>query len=253
MSGLLSGWTVVVTRAEPPGGPLGRAFSSEGARVLHVPTVAIAPPPDPAPLRRAVSRLETFHWLVLTSPRAVAALAECRSRLPDHVEVAVVGRATAERARSVGFRVDVVGSGEGGEALANELVARGIGEDVQVFFPASSRAGKGLVGALEAAGANVEQVVAYETRSTPFDPEQHPGLKEADVVSFTSPSAVEGWVSAWAGRAASFLRDSVRYVAIGATTDAALEEQGLPAIRAPEASFEGVVEATRRLAAGDQA
>ncbi|NNF12209.1 MAG: uroporphyrinogen-III synthase [Gemmatimonadetes bacterium] len=273
MSGALTGWTVVVTRAEPPGGPLGDAFAAEGARVLHLPTVTIGPPSDATPLRRGLERLESFDWLVLTSPRAATAAAEhldegrpilgltvtppaageARLRadrlVPDGLAVAVVGGATADRARALGLPVDVVGSGEGSEALARDLVARGIGPGSQVFFPASSRAGPELVAILEASGAKVERVVAYETRTRTLDVRRYPEVQEADVVTFTSPSAVEGWVSSWNDAGVDLWPDRARFVAIGATTAAALEERGLQAVVAAESSLEGIVQATRRLAA----
>lgn len=249
MGGPLTGWTVVVTRAETTDGPLGRALAAEGARVLHVPTVSIGPPDDPTPLRAGVERLGDFDWLVLTSARAVDAVLSGGLRLPDHLRVAVVGNATAERARSAGLPVALVGSGEGGEALARDLVKQGIGPGTEVFFPASSRAGPGLVQALQSRGAKVEWVVAYETRTRVFDVSKHPEVTEADVVTFTSPSAVEGWLAgleAGGGRVAR----GQSYVAIGATTAAAMEESGLEAVVASEPSFQGIAEATRLLALG---
>ncbi len=257
MGHALAGWTVVVTRDEAPNGPLGRLLAADGARVVHVPTVTIGPPRDATPLRAALARIHSYDWIVLTSPRAVDAIVEWSPALGGafpsspsaaRPEVAVVGRATADRASAEGIPTDVIGSGEGGEALARELVDRGIGPGTEVFFPASSRAGRGLVEILEAAGATVEQVVAYETRTRTVDFGRYPGVAGADAVTFTSPSAVEGWFSSagegdpWGGR------DDVLHVAIGSTTAAALEAGGLTPVVAVDPSLDGVVAAIRERA-----
>lgn len=258
MGGALTGWTVVVTRAEGPEGPLGAALAAQGAKVLHVPTVSIGPPDDPGPLRRALHRLDSFQWMVLTSPRAVRAVSQGLAeeagpstpapRLPARLKVAVVGAATADHARAAGIEPELVGSGDGGEALAHDLVEEGVGPGSDVLFPASNRAGSGLAAVLRKTGARVEQVVAYETRIRAVHIEAHPAAQKADAVTFTSPSAVEGWVSAWARDGVNFPVPPIPNIAIGATTAAALEKEGLGAMVAPEPSLDGVVDAVARLA-----
>jgi uroporphyrinogen-III synthase len=242
VSAPLEGWTVVVTRAEGPGGSLGSAFLAAGAEVLRVPTVEIGPPPDPTLLSRALKRLEDHDWLVFTSGRAVDVLAGRIDALPAAMRVAAVGPSTADHARKAGFSVTSVGDGSGAEALARKLVAEGIGEGTWVFVPTSSRGRPELEEVLAAAGAVVERVVAYETRTRSFEPAAVPGLRSADVVTFTSPSAVEGWHSAVGDDPARFLSPSVRYVAIGETTRTAAAGRGIEAVRAREASFEGMVD-----------
>lgn len=288
---------MVVTRAEGPGGRLGSAFASAGARVLRIPTVEIGPPRDPKPMDRAVERLADYDWLVFTSSRAVDALADRidalagemdapadradapagqrdappgqgdalagtgdaladtgdaraarADMLPASVRIAAVGPSTADRAREAGFPVRSVGDGSGGEALARRLVAEGVGEGSRVLFPTSSRGRRELEEVLAEAGAVVDRVVAYETTIRTFDPVAVPRLRDADVVTFTSPSAVEGWHSAMGDDFARFLSPSVRYVVIGGTTGAAATEAGIEVVEAGEASFEGMVHAVLGLA-----
>lgn len=274
---------MIVTRAEAPGGRLGSAFVGAGARVLHVPTVEIGPPRDPRPLARAVERLADHDWVVFTSGRAVDALAGRIDALAGEVDaladradalagqgdspagrvaartgradaplagvqVAAVGPSTADRAREAGFSVTSVGDGSGGEALARRLVAEGVGEGSRVLLPTSSRGRRELEEVLAGAGAVVDRVVAYETRIRTFDPAAVPRLRDADVVTFTSPSAVEGWHSALGDDPARFLSPSVRYVVIGGTTGAAAIQAGIEVVEAGEASFEGMVDAVLELA-----
>lgn len=247
MSDDLAGWTVVVTRAEGESGPLGAALERHGATVLRVPTVEIGPPSDPGPLADGLSALERYDWIVFTSPRAVDAVADRGVALPEGLSVAVVGSSTAERAEEAGFTVAHAGGGEGARKLAEELVASGVGDGARVLFPASDRARTDLVDALRAAGASVDRVVAYVTRVRSFDPAAVPGLDRADVVTFTSPSAVEGWHASMGPDATRFVRESLRFAVIGATTGAKLESYGVEAVVAPEASLDGLVTAVRAL------
>lgn len=245
----LAGRTVVVTRAEGRSGPLGAALERHGATVLRVPTVEIGPPSDPGPLGDALAALDRYDWIVFTSPRAVDAVADRGVALPGALSVAVVGSSTAERAEEAGFTVTLVGAGEGARELAEELVASGVGDGARVLFPASDRARTDLVDVLRAAGASVDPVVAYVTRVRSFDPAAVPGLDRADVVTFTSPSAVEGWHSAMGRDATRLLPESVRFAVIGGTTGAKLESYGVEAVVAPEASLDGLVTAVLALCA----
>ena len=243
----LDGWTVVVTRAEGPGGALASAFREAGADVLFLPTVEIGPPDDPAPLEVSLDELEDFDWVVLTSPRAVDALVQRGAVISEGTDVAAVGSATAERAEAAGFPVRLTGEGGGAEALAEALIAHGVGRGARILFPASSRARRDLPRLLSGAGVEVRQVEAYRTRTRSFHPEAVTGLARADVVTFTSPSAVEGWYAGPGGDPARFMADGVRYVVIGETTAAALAAHEVEAVVAPDTSLEGMVEAVRIL------
>ncbi len=249
MSGELSGWTVVVTRDEGEEGRLGRALKRLGATVLRIPTVETGPPDDPAPLRAALHAAGEYDWVALTSGRAVDALVRVGAAVPPGVRVAAVGPTTARKAEDAGLPVHLVGAGGGGEELARALLEAGVGDGVRVLFPASDRARPELSDTLRAAGARVERVVAYRTRTRAFDPRAIVGLDRADVVTFTSPSAVEGWYSAIGRDSARFLPESIWYVVIGRTTEEALAAHGPAAIVAAHASLEGVVDAVRELAA----
>lgn len=228
----LAGVGVVVTRDEPPGGALAARLAAAGARVLHWPTVSIEPPLDPGPLERALSTLERFDWLVLTSAHAVEAVAARRAKLPADLQVAVVGVATSAAARERGFRVDRLPADFSSEGLVREFAAAGDAADCRILFPASDRAAGTIVAGLAALGAEVLRVEAYRTTSNALDLGRCLGAAargEVDVLTFASPSSVEALADALAATPFSVLLASAAVAAIGPTTAAALARRGRPA------------------------
>ena len=74
MSQQLQNRTVVVTRAADQQGEARRLLESQGAQVLDLPALVIGPPDDWGPLDDALSELEDFHWLVVSSANGVQAV-----------------------------------------------------------------------------------------------------------------------------------------------------------------------------------
>jgi uroporphyrinogen-III synthase len=192
---------IAVTRDEPPEGELSTALRQVGLEPLWCPVVQRRVIAD---LRPLLERLGTADWLVLTSAYAAEALAE----LPLRARVAVVGKATEAVARAKGWDVGLISPDGTGEGLFRALCAA-IGGAAIVCYPRSSKA------ALPAPIHGVELLapVIYETSARAFDRGQ---LHRADVVTFTSPSAV-------AEGAGPGLK---RPAAIGPTTAAALRRHG---------------------------
>jgi uroporphyrinogen-III synthase len=247
-------------RDEPPGGPLSRLLEAQGARVLAWPTIALEPPLDPAPLERALAALDGYDWLLVTSPRAVAALAARIPRLPGRLKVAAVGASTAAAAREAGWRVDRVPEEFRGEMLAATFAAAGDAPGARVLYPAADRASDELQNALGALGARVERVEAYRIVTAPLDAAACFEAAErggVDAVTFASPSAVEGLATALGEPGLTRLLERVPAVVIGPTTERALTRRGLAvgAVAHPstlDGLVEAVVEVRARLATGTQ-
>src|SRR6185503_20726447 len=67
----LDGRAIVVTRARDQSEEITAGIEALGGTVIHCPTIAFAEPSDPAPLDAAISRLESFDWIVFASANAV--------------------------------------------------------------------------------------------------------------------------------------------------------------------------------------
>ncbi len=93
----LRGVRVLVTRAHP--GELALLLAAEGATVVHSPLIAVEPPADGgAELQARLDELDTFDWLVVTSPAGAERVVDAVAAAPD-LRIGAVGTATARVVR----------------------------------------------------------------------------------------------------------------------------------------------------------
>lgn len=231
----LDGRTVVVTRGKGGEDALSARLAELGASVRELPSIAFAPPADPAPLDAALRELDRFAWVVFASATAVertlaraAALGVPPAAFAAR-RLAAVGPATAARLARDVRAPDLVPQEARGEAMAAALAPAVAGASVLLPRPAEGR--PELLAGLVEAGARVTAVEAY--RTVPAPPEALAPLAgwlergEVDAVAFASPSAVAAVVGALGARQA--LLGRALLAAIGPTTAAALAAAGLPA------------------------
>jgi uroporphyrinogen-III synthase len=239
---------VVVTRAEEPGGPLGRRLATLGATVLYWQVVQIRPPGDTETLERKLGKLREYDWIVFSSPRAVAAVAGRVMQPSDGPLIAAAGSSTAAALEAEGWAVDLVPTeGAGGEALIEEFGQRQIVGGMRVLFPASSIARETIPSGLTRLGAQVDSLIAYETVQIELDrasclAEVNAGQVHA--VTFTSPSTVEGLRQCLGAEPFMEMLNEVAPVVIGSTTAQSLEDVGVARFTTADPStLDGLVEA----------
>jgi uroporphyrinogen III methyltransferase/synthase len=238
---------IAVTRAEADDGPLSERLRARGARVTHWPAVDIRPPEDPRPLDQALADLERFHWIVFSSPRAVAAVTGRAHQPPDRPKVAAIGMSTAQALMAEGWPVHLIPKPFNAEQRVKAFEQTGWANGARVFFPASSIARPTIPEGLTALGADVEQVVAYDTTSAAVDPDRCLADVEVggvNIVTFTSPSAVRGLKQGLGPAHFARIMERVVPAVIGPTTAEALREAGAgEMIEASPSTLDGLVEA----------
>jgi uroporphyrinogen-III synthase len=211
---------VAVTTAADRAGALAARLWDEGLEPVELPCIQVEEA-DPAVLRRARGTADRADLLLLTSMRSIEILWP-EDGFP-RTEVAAVGGATADRARSRGGRV--VASGTGGAAgLIGLLDLTG----KTVAYPHADGTDPGVLAALQAGAGRVVALPIY--RTAPIAP----GGDPVDAAAFASPSAVLGW---------TMTRSLAGLVvgAIGPTTAAALEARHRsPDVVASPPSFESL-------------
>ncbi len=224
----LAGRGVIVTRDEPPDGPLTVRLRALGAEVFRWPTVQIRPPQDPLPLAEALRRLETYHWAVFTSRHAVLAVTSLRRVPPSSVRVAAVGTATADALLEAGWQTDIVPDVHGSASLVDALAQHADLHDQRVLYPASAIARPTVREALTQLGAVVDQVTAYEIHDAPLDEGTWLETIEqgrAHAITLASPSALDGLRRALGEDACARILRTLVVAVIGPTTASSFAEQ----------------------------
>jgi uroporphyrinogen-III synthase len=247
-SGPLAGRRILVTRRPEQAGSLRERLAELGATVVEVATLEAVPPEDVGPLDAALRGLHRYHWALFTSANAVrfvadrlAALGLSPPQALEGVRVGSVGPATSSaiRERLPGVAVSLEPESEfRAEGL---IAALGDVSGQAILFPCSDKARDELPITLEARGARVDSVLAYRTL-VPADlgPRLAACLDDGvDLVTFASPSAVDGLVQGL-GRSCQGLPCAV----IGPVTEAAARKAGLDVrTTASPSTAEGLVAA----------
>jgi uroporphyrinogen III methyltransferase/synthase len=249
----LFGQRIVVTRAREQAGQLSRRLREHGAEVLEVPTIKLEPPTRRQDLVDALLELNSYDWLVFTSPNGVSKFFEYFfKRFHDMrdlggARIAAVGPATANKLKELHLQVDLMPD----EALASEIAAAFAGfetiENLKICLLRAEVANRELPEALEALGAIVDDVACYQTVPETEDTTGAAArLLEsgADWVAFTSGSTVENFHARFDLPALMSKFPQLKAAAVGPETSKALAALGLrPAIEAKQHTLDGLVEA----------
>jgi uroporphyrinogen-III synthase len=244
----LDGKRIVVTRATEQAEALCARLATFGAAPILFPTIQFVFLPT-GPLTAAIQQLERYDWLVFTSANAVDFFFSYAGELEERLllpRLAAVGPATAAKLRARGRTPDVVPDEYIGEALAAAL---GEPSGQQVLLPRSRKGRPQLVELLQSKGANVDELAIYDTIPARPEPQTLDDIRcGVDVVTFASPSAVEGFLTILDNaQIPHSLLDEVVVACIGPVTARQVEEGGLTAtITADNHTTEGLINALVR-------
>lgn len=244
----LFGKRIVVTRATQQAPALSEKLAELGADVIEMPATQIARL-DLAPLRAEISRLSVYDWLIFTSQNAIAIfweqlLGEGKdARALAGLRVAAVGPATAGALLEHGITVDVIPSRFVAEGLLEMMRARDDVAGKKVLYVTAEGARDLLAEGLREIGAEVSVVEAYRSIVDGEGAEKLAQAIEAgrvDLVTFTSASAVRGYIDAVGEEKAL----QVPAASIGAQTSAALRDAGIEVkVEAKESTLDSLVAA----------
>ena len=228
----LFGKTIVVTRARAQASELTKQLEAEGAKVIEAPAIKIVPPADYAPLDEAISKIDTYKWLVLTSANGVKAFF---ARLT----------AAGKDARALaGIKIAAIGCGTA-KALANCSAELAKGD--KVLLPRAKEAREVLPETLRKLGAEVDVITAYETVAVCDNADELIAAlqnKEVDMVTFTSSSTVTNFLKVLGGK--KELLEGVACAAIGPVTAATCNKNGItPAVTAGTFTIAGLTDAIK--------
>ncbi len=244
----LFGKRIVVTRATQQAPALSEKLSELGADVIEMPATQIARL-DLAPLRAEIGRVALYDWLIFTSQNAISIFWEQflgagkDARALAGLKVAAVGPATAGALLEHGITVDVIPNRFVAEGLLEMMRERDDVAGKSVLYVTAEGARGVLAHGLREIGADVTVIAAYRSIVDGEGAEKLARAIEAgkvDLVTFTSASAVKGYIDAVGEELA--LR--VPAASIGAQTSQALREAGIEVkVEAKESTLDSLVSA----------
>ena len=249
----LYGQSVVVTRAREQAGKLSGRLREHGAEVLEVPTIKLEPPSQRQDLVDAMLELNSYDWLVFTSPNGVTKFFEYFfKRFHDMrdlggARLAAVGPATANKLKELHLQVDLMPDEALASAIAVAFAEFESVENLKICLLRAEVANRELPEALEALGAIVDDVAVYQTVPETEDLTGAAARvleRGADWVAFTSGSTVEHFHARFDLPALLKKFPQLKTATIGPETSKALAALGLkPALEAKQHTIEGLVAA----------
>ena len=248
----LFGQRILVTRTRQQASELSRGLTELGAEVIEAPTLELVPPDSWDAVDKTVQRLDQYNWLLLTSVNAVETLAQrlaalgLDARKLAGVKVAAVGQATATALRDqLRIRPDFLPAEFSGSALARQLVDAHPLEAKRCLLLRADIARPELPRLLRDAGAEVDEIVAYQTRQPAALDQQALAAvtdRRVDWITFTSSSTARN-LAALLGDHADLVKQC-RTASIGPLTTQALRELGWPVtVEADAATVPALIDA----------
>ncbi len=245
----LAGRTILVAGSEDRTPKLGQALKRQGARVVSFPTVRIAPPKDYGPLDAALAEWGSFDWIVFTSAHGVESVVRRAHELHVNLRgtrgrIAAVGPVTRAALERNGLPVDAVP-----REYVTDAIAKTMGDVAgkRILLPRSRISRQSLPDALQAAGAQVVQVDAYD--AVPAEATDGDSLETVfDFVVFMSASSAENLAILMSPERFAKLVARTPAAVIGPVTAEAARILGFHVtVVSPEHTIEGLVESLAKV------
>jgi uroporphyrinogen III methyltransferase/synthase len=245
----LFGKKILITRPHESAGQ-GRLLSlleAGGASCLEMPAIEIKPLENYTMLDRAIARIDGFRWIIFTSQNAVRFFKQRMdcfkkdARVLKGVKAAVIGRMTRKALEDIGIKADLLPESFCQEGLIkgfNKLCIKG----QNILIVRAREARDVLPKGLRKMGAKITIAPAYKAVMARARAPR--GLKDIDLITFTSASGVKNFFKVFPAAAFRGLKKIPVIAAIGPITAREARKSGLKvAIEAKEYTFEGLAEA----------
>lgn len=246
----LFGKRILVTRSREQASILSEKIEELGGEAWEYPTIKINTSFDDSKLRQEVSNLSKYQWLVFASVNAFKAfkkvLIEERIDIRNliNIKIFAIGKETKQEIESSGLIV---------EAMPEKFVAEEVKKALSplinlgdnILIPRSNLGRKILVDSLIELGANVSEVIAYETilaedNDTSLLLEKLAN-NEIHLLTFTSASTVSNFVKL-IGEENLDLINNIDIASIGPVTSQKILEYNLEVtLEAKEHTIDGLI------------
>ncbi len=249
----LFGKRIVVTRTRDQASHLSKQLLDLGAEVLEIPTIKIVPPTEQVQFAEVLLDLNSYDWLIFTSPNGVATFFEMFFKAFEDmrdiggVRIAAIGPATAAKLTELHLKVDLMPEEYVTKKIADAFKKFESIENLRILLLRAEVANRELPQKLEEMGAIVDDIACYKTIAETEDISGAAArLTEigADWITFTSSSTVENFHARFNLPALLKQFPETRLASIGPETTKTIVALGLkPAIEAKPHTIEGLVKA----------
>lgn len=251
----LAGWKVLVTRPKNMISKTAAKLREQGAEVLELPAIRTEALEDKSRIRAALENLDTYAWLVFTSPTGVDIFFEEMQeagkdiRALGNVKIAAIGEGTRKKLKEHSLIADLMPEVYDGDSLGEALAAVLNGSE-RILIPRAEKGNENLVKLLRAAGAQVDDIPTYHTlyeSSALIDEKKELESGNIDCVVFTSASTVRGFVEGTKCEDYS----GIRAACIGKQTRAAADAYGMQTFMSEKATIDSLISLVVRMKAGE--
>ncbi len=249
----LFGQRIVVTRTREQASQLSRQLAELSADVLEIPTIKIVPTDRMVDLADALLELNSYDWIVFTSPNGVTMFFDSFFKAFEDmrdiggVRIAAVGPATAAKLKELHLKVDAMPEEYVSAKIVKALINYESIDNLKILLLRAQVASPELPKDLEALGAIVDDIACYQTVPETADVNGAAArLTEegADWITFTSSSTVENFHARFDLPALLKKFPHIKLASIGPETTKAITALGLkPNTEAKPHTIEGLVKA----------
>lgn len=244
---------VVITRPKERSRVLAKLIEDNGGIPIIIPTLELQLVKSPE-LIRIAEEIESFDWIIFTSPAGVRSFFELYPSKIIPCKIAVIGIKTEEVLNEYDNTPDIIPESFTAEGLLESFKDIDL-KDKKVALPRTLSARKVLPDGLKKYGANVLVAEAY-TSAIPKDKTQILKLselilnKDIDIITFTSPLTVKNLLDVIKKHnpieyedVLKTLRDDITIASIGPITGKMLAEYNLKAIEPKKYTVKDMIEA----------
>lgn len=244
----LAGKRIVITRPKERSQNLASCLRDAGAEVLELPTIKLVPLWEN--VFDKIDNLESYDWLILTSPTGAEYFFEFMKmqkkdfRSLSNLHFAVIGDGTAAICVEHGIYPDLIPENFYTSDLGNGMAKR-VGKGERVLILRARHGSYELTKALDLAKISYDDVALYDTITpdkTPLSRRIQSLIKDGgiDAVTFTSSSTVRGFLEILEASAEEIAGFTA--VCIGKKTEKAAREAGMKTVMADSVSEDGLLQ-----------
>jgi len=251
----LFGRTIINTRSRTQASELSVLLRALGAGVLELPTIETVPEGPGSPLAAELKRLDSYDWVLFTSPNGVRCFFDLLLRARGDVralgraKIGSIGEGTTREIGRYGVRAAVTAREAVAEGLIKSLKPLGPWKGARVLLARADKARDILPDTLRKWGAEVTVRTAYRTiKPAGLDKGVMAALEKGDydLITFSSSSTFENLVELAGAALFRKVKKRLKAASIGPVTSKALRKAGVrPRIEAKEHTIPGLARAIR--------